>query len=144
MVLQHKFQSPFEIGRFRLWITTSPNAAAQGLPADIADIERISSLLRTPSQTARTMEFYRTQDPGLRKLQQNLAIARKPLPGDEKIQEYRAALTKASRPILTDPALAQLRQDVELSARQMANRRLTAAQDLAWALINTPSFLFNR
>ena len=144
VVLQHKFQSPFEIGRFRLWVTTSPNASAGGLPSDIADIERISSLLRTPPQAARSMEYYRTQDPELRKLQQNLVTAKKPLPGDQKIIEHRAALTKASRPILTDPVITQLRQDVELSARQMVNRRLTAAQDLAWALINTPSFLFNR
>ena len=90
------------------------------------------------------MDYYRTQDPELRRLQQGLVTARKPLPTDQKINDYRAALTKASRPIFTDAALAQLRQDAELSARQMANRRLTSTQDLAWALINTPSFLFNR
>jgi len=26
----------------------------------------------------------------------------------------------------------------------VANERLTAAQDLTWALINSPAFLFNR
>jgi len=43
-----------------------------------------------------------------------------------------------------DPHLAQLRRDVELSRKQLENARLTAAQDLAWALINNPAFLFNR
>ena len=42
-----------------------------------------------------------------------------------------------------DPALAVLRRDAALSKTQLENKRLTAAQDLAWALINNPAFLFN-
>ena len=36
------------------------------------------------------------------------------------------------------------RTDAALSTTQLANQRLTGAQDLAWAIINNPSFLFNR
>jgi hypothetical protein len=32
---------------------------------------------------------------------------------------------------------------VAASTRQAADRRLTAVQDLAWALINSPAFFFN-
>ena len=39
--------------------------------------------------------------------------------------------------------LALLRKDVEMSIQQSVSRRLTAAQDVTWALINSPAFLFN-
>jgi hypothetical protein len=42
-----------------------------------------------------------------------------------------------------DPSLERLRKDTDLSAVQLKNQRLTATQDLTWALINTPAFLFN-
>jgi len=39
--------------------------------------------------------------------------------------------------------LAELRQQVAQLERASANPRLVAAQDLAWALINSPAFIFN-
>ena len=58
--------------------------------------------------------------------------------------ERRTALATAELPIKLDAKLVQLRQDSTQSKAQIANKRLTSAQDLTWALINTPSFLFNR
>ena len=46
-------------------------------------------------------------------------------------------------PIPPDAKLVQLQKDVEQSTKQLSNKRLTVAQDLAWALINSPAFLFN-
>ena len=63
---------------------------------------------------------------------------------DPGVLQRRDALTKAELPIKLDPKLVQLRQDSAQSKTLMANKRLTAAQDLTWALINTPAFLFNR
>ena len=54
------------------------------------------------------------------------------------------SLAAAEQPVALDPKLAQLRTDAALSTTQLANQRLTGAQDLAWAIINNPSFLFNR
>jgi hypothetical protein len=48
------------------------------------------------------------------------------------------------KPVPLDFALSQLRADADQSTKQAADARLTAAQDLAWALINSPAFLFNR
>jgi hypothetical protein len=41
------------------------------------------------------------------------------------------------------PALGALLRDVELRVHQAAARRLTAAQDIAWALFDSPACLFN-
>jgi hypothetical protein len=56
----------------------------------------------------------------------------------------KTALEKVSAPIKLDPILVQLRIDAEASKRQITDKRLTVVQDLAWALINNPAFLFNR
>ena len=53
------------------------------------------------------------------------------------------ATATAEQPIKLDAKLVQLRQDAEQSRAQLANKRLTGVQDLTWALINNPAFLFN-
>jgi hypothetical protein len=73
-----------------------------------------------------------------------LAEAEKPRPQDPKLVELKAVLDDANKPLPEDPQLARLQRAVKLSEEQLKNERLTAAQDLVWALINSPAFLFNR
>ncbi len=73
-----------------------------------------------------------------------LAESKKPRPIDPQLSQLRDAYEVASRTRPPDLKREQLQHDVELSAKLLENGRLTAAQDLAWALINSPAFLFNR
>ena len=72
-----------------------------------------------------------------------LAAAKTPLPADPQLLALEAKHMDTQKPIVLDPKLIQPRRDSDLSAKQLTNKRLTAAQDLAWALINSPAFLFN-
>jgi hypothetical protein len=67
-----------------------------------------------------------------------------PLTIDQRVVDARAALELAQRPVPPDPLLARLERDFEQSRGQLENLRLTMAQDLAWAMVNSPAFLFNR
>ncbi len=141
--LQHRYEAPHEIGRFRLWVTTSPNPTANGIPATLAPTLATPPHLRSPADLDRLQNHVRAYDPDLIRADFALVRARVPLPDDSRLRELEQDLARASRPVPTDPTLVRLRQDAELSARQLARKRLTAAQDVAWALVNTPAFLFN-
>ena len=69
--------------------------------------------------------------------------AKQPVALHPEIQKAREKLARVSRPVPVDAALARLQRDAAESEKQLANARLTATQDLAWALINSPAFLFN-
>jgi hypothetical protein len=77
------------------------------------------------------------------KLRSDLVEAQKPLPPDPGLMALAAAIGVAETPVPEDPAILRLRADAAASANQIANRRLTTIQDLAWALINSPAFFFN-
>ena len=144
VTIQHRYEAPFEIGRFRIWVTTGVAPTAEGLPGEIAALVKVAPKSRIDQQRTRLQAHYRALDPEMLKLDFGADLARKPLPEDERLKELELELARATKPVLTDPVVVQLRKDVELSAQQLAHKRLTATQDLTWALINTPSFLFNR
>ena len=134
----------FNIARFRLWVTTSPQPLNIGLPVAVAEAVRKPASARSKEDQAAIAAYWNESDPDLRKLRLTFGKNQLPLAIDPGVLERRAALATTELPIKLDPKLVQLRQDAAQSKTQIANKRLTAAQDLTWALINTPSFLFNR
>ncbi len=133
----------FTIGRFRLWATTSPQPLNFGLPLPVAKALTKPAPSRTKEEQAAIAAYWRDTDPAFSKLRLALGKHQLPLPTDPGVVERRAVLAKAEEPIRLDPKLVQLRQDAAQSKLLMGNKRLTAVQDLTWALINTPAFLFN-
>ncbi len=146
--LRFEFNQPrtggFAISRFRLWVTTSATPLNIGLPAPVAEAFKLPPQNRSKEQTAAIAAHWRENDPEFLKRQLTLAKLQLPPGTDPGVTERRAAIATAEQPIKFDPALVRLREDAAQSKTQLANKRLTGVQDLAWALINTPSFLFNR
>jgi len=137
-------QGMFTIARFRLWATTSKDALNfNGLPLAVVDALKKPAAERTKAEQSAITSYWKEADPDFLKLTLALGKIRLPLPIDPGVLERRDALAKAEEPIKLDPKLVQLRQDSTQSTAQITNERLTAAQDLVWALVNSPAFLFN-
>jgi hypothetical protein len=64
------------------------------------------------------------------------------IPRDGRNDQQRQRLAEYYRSI--DPELARVRAELAPILAQPRDKRLRGAQDLAWALINSPAFLFNR
>ena len=62
---------------------------------------------------------------------------------DAAAQKAALAKARATGHRSGSPLVQLAYKDVEMSIAQSADRRLTGAQDLTWALINNPAFLFN-
>ncbi|MDB6072135.1 MAG: repeat-containing protein [Verrucomicrobiales bacterium] len=131
------------LAHFRLSSTSNGGPPSLDFPAPVSAALAVAAASRTPEQIAALTNFVQGQDAERIKLVADLAVAKTPLPEDPRVTAAKAALATASLPVPPDPLLERLRRDVDLSAGQLATQRLTAAQDLTWALINTPAFLFN-
>jgi WD40 repeat protein len=142
-LLQRFSEGQFTIGRFRLSVAAAKTPVTLGISDDLLTLVDTPKELRNEKQSAALLKYYRTTDGELRAKETALAESKRPLPLDPRLVELRAMLKEAEKPVPTDPKLVQLRKDVEISTKQMTNPRLTGAQDIAWALINSPAFLFN-
>ena len=131
------------IGKFRLLVTTDEKVEI-GHPGDISAILATSLDKRSDDQNKRLTDYFKAQDKDLASKNKELENAKKKRPEDPKLKELKSSLAKAEKPLTIDPKLAELRRALELSKSQQKTVRLTAAQDIAWALINSPAFLFNR
>ena len=141
--LKQQYDEAHQIGRFRLYVTDAADPLDFGFSASIVDAARAAPGARTARQSAAILDLYRNSDPELWKRKSSLAKVSMPLPPDPKLVELQDALKKAQEPVPLDPVLVQLREDARASKEQSVNKRLTVAQDLAWALINSAGFLFN-
>ncbi|HZL87062.1 MAG TPA: DUF1549 and DUF1553 domain-containing protein [Pirellulaceae bacterium] len=69
-------------------------------------------------------------------------VAALQVPADKRTDEQKATIDKHYR--AQDGELARLTAAVQREVDQLKNARAIGTQDLAWALINNPAFLFNR
>ncbi len=134
----------FAIAGFRIWVTTAPAPVQVGFPQTVVEALRTIPASRTDAHRAAIAAYWAEYDPELRKRRLAHGKAQLPLATDVGLTQRRDAVTKTELPVRLDPALVQLRADAEQSKLQLVNKRLTVSQDIVWALINTPSFLFNR
>ncbi len=141
--LHHKFQNTWTLGRFRLSITRSVKPVGPSLPEDFRAILAVAPRC---GPTPRRPPCSPTSGPSIRNCGARTPRsppARRRYPSIPNFKELRGQLEYAKKPVQPDPVLVALRRDLEISVGQAAARRLTAAQDIAWALINSPAFLFN-
>ncbi|MDF1657258.1 MAG: DUF1549 domain-containing protein [Verrucomicrobiales bacterium] len=134
----------YPISQFRIWYTTSEDPLQFGLPAKVAEAVIKPKVQRTKEETLAIRTYVAENDAELRKHQGVYFNELRPLPSDSKMDALNTALANAQTEVPLPVPLVQIRQDTGYSIQQAANRRLTAAQDVVWALVNSPSFLFNR
>lgn len=142
-MIQKYTGNKFSIGRFRWSSSGQERPLNLGAPANIVEIAMMEESAWSDDQRKALLGYFRANDIGWKQRIDTLAEARKPVPEDSQVMELKQALAKAEEPLTEDPQLRDLNRALELSSQQIENRRLTAAQDLAWALINNPAFLFN-
>jgi WD40 repeat protein len=144
ITLHHQFSGDvYSLGRFRISVATAAQPVGLSLADDLKTIIATAQDARTAEQQAYLLKYYRSVDADLRQRQSAVGLSLQPLPVDAKLTELKNQVELASKPVPEDARLVQLRTDAAASEKQAANQRLTAAQDLAWALINSPAFLFN-
>ncbi len=131
------------LGRFRISATAQALPIPLSLPESFKAIAVTPEAERTDAQKAAILAFFQRTDGTYANKQKALAAARAPLPEDPGVTQRKGILNSVSQPVPEDPKLVQLKKDADFSTKQLASKRLTAAQDLAWALINSPAFLFN-
>jgi hypothetical protein len=144
ITLHHNFvDGQHSLGRFRISVTNAAPGLNFGLPPAIASILAKATGERSDADREALLARAREDDKRYKELQMELAEQQKPLPEDPRLKQLETDLAAAQQPLPLDPNLQQLRRAVALSEEQLKNKRLTVAQDVVWALINNPAFLYN-
>ncbi|TWT54196.1 translocation protein TolB [Rubripirellula amarantea] len=141
----HQFHNANEhrLGRFRISVTNAGGDIPLGYSESVASALSIPRSQRSDIESKVLMDFVSANDEAVIKAKANLAVANQAVPPDETLVALQNRQQFLETPTPDDPELVQLRDDAKQSIEQVAKLRLTAAEDLTWALINSPAFLFN-
>ena len=141
--LHQAFDEQHQLGCFRISVSSYSGLVGTGLSEERLAQLAVDRKKWSPPVKKLFGDLARADDPELKRLQGLVAQAQKPVAVHPEILRIRSKLMRFEQPLSVDAKLQQLEQDVTASAQQLENQRLTAAQDLTWALINSPAFLFN-
>ncbi|MGB7324374.1 MAG: DUF1549 domain-containing protein [Rubripirellula sp.] len=141
----HQFHNAGDhrLGRFRISATTAEGDIPLGQPESFAAILATPTDQRSDESRALLSDYVTKTDADVRKLTDALAAAKANVPPDQQLVALQDRQAQLAKPTADVASLVQLRLDAAQSAKQLENLRLTAAEDLTWALINSPAFLFN-
>ncbi|MCA9128845.1 MAG: DUF1549 domain-containing protein [Planctomycetales bacterium] len=142
-IYQYHSAKDHRLARFRISVTTDLGEIGLSLPESLAAAKTIPAKARDAKNLAQVIGYLNKSDANWEKLRQAVVDANKPLPEDEQLVGLKKRLKALEVETADDPRLVQLRNDFKASQEQVGNQRLTLAQDLTWALINSPAFLFN-
>lgn len=141
--MHHNYDADHAIGKFRVWITTSPTPVDFGIPLAITTILDTPEETRTEEQKSELLTYFGNSDPELKKHRKRIADAKMERPTDPQLLQLRNKVARVEKPLPKNPKLLRYERAKKLSEEQLKNRRVTAIHDVAWALINSPAFLFN-
>ncbi|MFK7769751.1 MAG: DUF1549 domain-containing protein [Mariniblastus sp.] len=142
--LHQSYDDNHQVGCFRISLSKFHGSAGLGLSEELLAGLTKPEKSWTPEHKTAFNNAFSKGDPKLAALKTELAQKKTPIMVHPEIAKAREHLARVRKPVPADMELAQLEKDLKQSEIQLGNNRLTAAQDLAWALINSPSFLFNR
>lgn len=131
------------LGRFRLSVGTYGGELSLGLSETLTAISQVPKNARTPEISKTSFDYLKIASTEGKKLNSVLNKEKQPLPEDEVVVTLKKRIERLSIPVADDGRLVRMRSDVKESENQLKQRRLTMAEDVTWALINSPAFLFN-
>ena len=132
------------LGRFRISVTTSKSEKIElGLAEPYRAALSVAAENRSDADKQLLAAYFNSTDTEVKTSGEALAAANAPVPADPEVVAAQARLERSKLPFATDAQLERLRIDIAQSESQLKNERLTATEDLVWAIINSPGFLFN-
>ena len=146
LVIQlHQYHNAAEhqLGRFRISATTATGNIPLDLPDTLRSVVSTPETQRTDAAKKRLTDYIGRTDGDKLKADAALAAAKTPVPRDTETVRLEKRRDFLSKPTADSAQIVRLRADAKYSDEQVKNLRLTAAEDLTWALINSPAFLFN-